>query len=42
MLVPEDPNIYADPQRALLLGEQLEAVLRAARGLNEIQRVPTR
>lgn len=38
ILVPEDPNIYADPQRALLLGEQLEAVRRAAGRLNENQR----
>lgn len=38
MLLPEDPNIYADPQRALLLGEQMETVRRAARGLNEKQR----
>jgi RNA polymerase sigma-70 factor (ECF subfamily) len=38
ILAPEDPNIYADPQRALLLGEQLEAVRRAARRLNENQR----
>ncbi len=38
MLVPEDPSIYADPQRALLLGEQMETVRRAARGLNENQR----
>ncbi|MHB1361701.1 MAG: sigma-70 family RNA polymerase sigma factor [Thermoleophilia bacterium] len=38
MLLPEDPNIYADPQRALLLGEQIETVRRAARGLNENQR----
>ncbi|MBI5870775.1 MAG: sigma-70 family RNA polymerase sigma factor [Actinobacteria bacterium] len=38
MLTPEDPNIYADPQRALLLGEQMETVRRAARGLNENQR----
>jgi len=38
ILAPEDPNIYADPQRALLLGEQMETVRRAARGLNENQR----
>ncbi len=38
VLAPEDPNIYADPQRALLLGEQMETVRRAAGGLNENQR----
>lgn len=38
ILAPEDPNIYSDPQRALLLGEQMETVRRAARGLNENQR----
>lgn len=38
LLAPEDPNIYADPQRALLLGEQMETVRRAAMGLNENQR----
>jgi len=38
MLAPEDPSIYADPQRALLLGEQIETVRRAAGGLNENQR----
>lgn len=38
ILAPEDPNIYADPQRALLLGEQIETVRQAARGLNEKQR----
>lgn len=38
ILAPEDPNIYADPQRALLLGEQLEAVRRAAGNLNQNQR----
>lgn len=38
LLAPEDPNIYADPQRALLLGEQMEKVRQAAGGLNENQR----
>lgn len=38
VLVPEDPNIYADPQRALLLGEQMDKVRQAAAGLNENQR----
>lgn len=38
ILAPEDPNIYADPQRALLLGEQMEKVRHAAAQLNENQR----
>lgn len=38
LLAPEDPSIYADPQRALLLGEQIDTVRAAARGLNENQR----
>ena len=37
-LAPEDPNIYADPQRALMLGEQIQMVRRAAQGLNDKQR----
>ncbi|GBE58327.1 ECF RNA polymerase sigma factor SigW [bacterium BMS3Abin01] len=38
LLAPEDPNIYADPQRALLLQEQMGRVRRAAGRLNENQR----
>jgi RNA polymerase sigma-70 factor (ECF subfamily) len=38
VLAPEDPNIYADPQRAVLLGEQMEKVRQATNGLNEKQR----
>lgn len=35
----EDPNIFADPARATLLGEQRASVARAAAKLNEHQRV---
>lgn len=38
LLTPEDPNIYADPQRALQLEEQIGTVRRAAEKLNENQR----
>lgn len=38
LLAPEDPNIYQDPQRALLLGEQLGQVRQAVANLNENQR----
>ncbi|MFA5801977.1 MAG: sigma-70 family RNA polymerase sigma factor [Thermoleophilia bacterium] len=38
LLAPEDPNIYADPQRALLLGEQIGKVRQAVENLNENQR----
>jgi len=38
VLAPEDPNIYADPQRALLLGEQIGKVRQAVGNLNENQR----
>lgn len=38
LLAPEDPNIYQDPQRALLLGEQLGQVRQAVTNLNENQR----
>lgn len=38
LLAPEDPNIYADPQRALLLEEQMGTVRQAAEKLNENQR----
>ncbi len=38
LLAPEDPNIYADPQRALQLEEQIGSVRRAAAKLNENQR----
>ncbi len=38
LLAPEDPNIYADPQRALMLQEQMGRVRRAAGQLNENQR----
>jgi RNA polymerase sigma-70 factor (ECF subfamily) len=38
ILAPEDPNIYADPQRALLLDEQMGKVRQATNGLNEKQR----
>ncbi|RJQ42327.1 MAG: sigma-70 family RNA polymerase sigma factor [Gaiellales bacterium] len=38
LLAPEDPNIYADPQRALLLAEQMQKVRQAAGGLSENQR----
>jgi RNA polymerase sigma-70 factor (ECF subfamily) len=37
-MVPEDPNIYADPQRALMLQEQIDSVRRAAARLNDNQR----
>jgi RNA polymerase sigma-70 factor (ECF subfamily) len=38
LLAPEDPNIYADPQRALMLQEQMGKVRKAAGRLNENQR----
>jgi RNA polymerase sigma-70 factor (ECF subfamily) len=38
LLAPEDPNIYADPQRALLLGEQMGQVRQAASRLSENHR----
>ncbi|MEK7817727.1 MAG: sigma-70 family RNA polymerase sigma factor, partial [Actinomycetota bacterium] len=38
ILAPEDPNIYTDPQRAVMLSEQIEMVRRAAANLNENQR----
>ncbi|MFA6001186.1 MAG: sigma-70 family RNA polymerase sigma factor [Thermoleophilia bacterium] len=38
VLAPEDPNIYADPQRALMLGEQIGKVREAVGNLNENQR----
>lgn len=38
LLAPEDPNIYADPQRALMLGEQIDSVRRALGNLGENQR----
>jgi len=38
ILAPEDPNIYADPQRALMLGEQIDTVRRAVGNLSENHR----
>lgn len=38
ILAPEDPNIYADPQRALMLGEQIGMVRRAVGNLSENHR----
>lgn len=38
VLAPEDPNIYADPQRALMLGEQIGMVRRAVGNLSENHR----
>lgn len=37
-IIPEDPNIYSDPQRALMLQEQIDGVRSAAARLNDNQR----